>query len=147
MGGTDDPSNLIELSVEDHAKAHKLLYETHGHWQDYYAWKGLEGIIPKKELIKEMNSAKVKQAHQEGKYDYEKLRLSRIGFKQPQSQKDKVAKFFSKKWLICDPNDNVFVIENLNQFCKEMHLDQGNMVRVSQGKLKQHKGYLCKQMT
>ena len=30
MGGTDDPSNLIELSVEEHAEAHKVLFEKYG---------------------------------------------------------------------------------------------------------------------
>jgi hypothetical protein len=34
LGGTDDPSNLIELTVEAHAEAHRLLYEQHGNWQD-----------------------------------------------------------------------------------------------------------------
>ena len=38
MGGSDDPSNLISLSVEDHAEAHRLLYESHGCWQDFLAW-------------------------------------------------------------------------------------------------------------
>ena len=29
-GGTDDPLNLVELTVEEHALAHKLLYEKYG---------------------------------------------------------------------------------------------------------------------
>ena len=41
MGGSDDPSNLIELTPGEHAEAHRLLYEQHGHWQDYVAWQGL----------------------------------------------------------------------------------------------------------
>ena len=41
MGGTDEPSNLVELTVEQHAETHRLLYEQHGHWQDYSAWMGL----------------------------------------------------------------------------------------------------------
>jgi hypothetical protein len=45
MGGTDDPSNLIELTVEEHAEAHRKLFEMHGHWQDELAWKGLQGLI------------------------------------------------------------------------------------------------------
>lgn len=45
MGGTDDPENLIKLSVKDHAEAHKDLYELHGNWQDYIAWKALSGQI------------------------------------------------------------------------------------------------------
>ena len=44
-GGSDDISNIIELSVEDHAEAHKLLFEKYGRWQDKIAWKTLEGQI------------------------------------------------------------------------------------------------------
>jgi len=36
-GGTDDPSNLVELSVEEHAAAHLALYEKYGRWQDKVA--------------------------------------------------------------------------------------------------------------
>jgi hypothetical protein len=43
MGGSDDPSNLIELTVEEHANAHKELYEKYGRWQDHVAWKALSG--------------------------------------------------------------------------------------------------------
>jgi hypothetical protein len=45
MGGTNDSTNLIELTVEDHANAHKLLYEQHGKWQDFMAWQALSGQI------------------------------------------------------------------------------------------------------
>lgn len=45
MGGSDDPSNLVELTVKEHAQAHKELYEQHGCWQDYVAWKALSGQI------------------------------------------------------------------------------------------------------
>ena len=52
MGGTSDPSNLIELSVEDHAEAHRKLYELHGNWQDYCAWQALSGRIGKEEILR-----------------------------------------------------------------------------------------------
>lgn len=51
-GGTDDPSNIIELTVEEHAAAHKLLFEQFGRWQDELAWKALSGQIGKEELIR-----------------------------------------------------------------------------------------------
>jgi hypothetical protein len=51
MGGSDDPSNIIELTVEEHAEAHRVLYETHGKEQDLIAWRGLSGIIPRKEAV------------------------------------------------------------------------------------------------
>ena len=50
LGGTDDPSNLVELTVEQHAEAHRLLYEQHGNWQDKVAWRALSGQIGKDEI-------------------------------------------------------------------------------------------------
>ena len=52
MGGTDDPSNLIELTVEEHAEAHRELWEQYGNIKDYCAWKGLEGTIGKEEIVR-----------------------------------------------------------------------------------------------
>jgi hypothetical protein len=51
MGGTNDPLNLVELTIEEHAEAHRLLYEKHGHTQDKVAWLGLAGIMPYEEII------------------------------------------------------------------------------------------------
>lgn len=43
MGGTDDPSNLIELTVEEHSQAHLKLYEQHGKKEDLCAYYMLSG--------------------------------------------------------------------------------------------------------
>lgn len=53
MGGTDDPSNIEELTIEDHSMAHKLLYEKFGKKEDYIAWKALDGSIGIEEIISE----------------------------------------------------------------------------------------------
>lgn len=42
-GGTDDPSNLIRLTITEHAEAHRLLWEQHGRVQDKLAWLMLSG--------------------------------------------------------------------------------------------------------
>jgi len=55
MGGSDDPSNLIELSIEEHADAHRVLYETHRKHEDYVAWKNLSGQMKKEDLQKELS--------------------------------------------------------------------------------------------
>jgi hypothetical protein len=47
MGGSDDPENLIELTVEEHAKAHLSLYEKHGKKEDLCAYYMLSGNIEK----------------------------------------------------------------------------------------------------
>lgn len=44
-GGDDSPENLIELTVEDHAIAHKVLYNLYGREEDRIAWLGLSGQI------------------------------------------------------------------------------------------------------
>ena len=49
MGGTDDPNNLINLTVEQHAEAHKKLYEKYGCWQDLVAYNALSGQINSEE--------------------------------------------------------------------------------------------------
>ena len=56
MGGTDEESNLVELTVEEHAEAHRKLYEEHGRWEDYLAWQGLARLMTREELVKEMLS-------------------------------------------------------------------------------------------
>jgi len=43
MGGTDDPSNLIELTVEEHSQAHLTLYEQHRKKEDLCAYYMLSG--------------------------------------------------------------------------------------------------------
>lgn len=50
-GGTDDPSNIVELTIEEHAEAHRILYETYGRVQDKRAWMGLSKMMTGKEII------------------------------------------------------------------------------------------------
>ena len=52
-GGTDDVSNLVLLTVEEHADAHRILFEEYGRWQDEVAWKGLSGRITREEVQRE----------------------------------------------------------------------------------------------
>ena len=170
MGGTDDPDNLIELTIEEHAESHRKLWEQHGRYQDYYAWQGLSGQIGKEELIREIQSIanskpkteetkekirqyrlgkhlnelskekigqKAKERWSNGVYDVKKLRLSRIGFKQSDYQKQRVTETLAAAWLITTPEGITMNIVNLREFCRKNNLDQGNM---SRGK---HKGWKC----
>jgi hypothetical protein len=73
MGGTDDPSNLIEISVEEHADAHHKLYEQFGLWQDYAAWQGLSGRMNKEEIIR----YKLSQTHKGKKLSPEHIEVLR----------------------------------------------------------------------
>lgn len=44
-GGTDAPENLIELTIEEHAEAHKQLWLMNRDWQDELAYRMLSGQI------------------------------------------------------------------------------------------------------
>lgn len=51
VGGSNDATNIVELTIEEHAEAHRLLYEQYNRQEDYLAWKGLTGLIGKDEMI------------------------------------------------------------------------------------------------
>jgi len=75
MGGTDAPSNLIKLTIEEHALAHFNLWKQYGHIEDKIAWQCLSGrTITEKDRIS----------------------LSKSGFKKFLSDKDKVFKWKCK---------------------------------------------------
>ena len=53
-GGTDDPSNLIILTIDEHAEAHKILWEQNGNQRDYIAWRALSKQIGREEIQREL---------------------------------------------------------------------------------------------
>src|ERR1700721_444701 len=61
MGGSDDPSNIVELTVKNHAEAHRQLFLKHGRCEDEYAWKGLTGLISKEEIVRKVQSETAKK--------------------------------------------------------------------------------------
>lgn len=50
MGGSDDPTNLVELTIEQHAEAHRLLWEQYGKQEDFLAWKSLSKQIDEEQI-------------------------------------------------------------------------------------------------
>jgi hypothetical protein len=76
-GGTDDPSNLIELTPEEHAEAHRKLYEEHGRIQDKLAWLGLAKLATNKEIIAELLAQPKSEEHKQ------KISEAHKGMKKP----------------------------------------------------------------
>ncbi len=54
MGGPDDPSNLIRLTIEEHAQAHLELFQKYGNKRDWIAHRMLLGQISGAEAWLEM---------------------------------------------------------------------------------------------
>jgi hypothetical protein len=86
MGGTDDPSNLVELTIEEHAAAHKKLWEEYGEEFDRLAYLSLSGQIGKEEIIQ--MKLKAASARSSGN----------TGRKFSEEWKENIGKASKKKW-------------------------------------------------
>ena len=73
MGGTDEPENLIELSIEEHAAAHLELYEKYGSRHDLWAYNYLSGNTKEAMLINCSAGGKI-----QGKINSETGHIQRI---------------------------------------------------------------------
>ena len=87
MGGTDDPSNIILLSVEDHAKAHLDLYEKYGNEYDRIAYDSLMKRLPREEIVRQVCRA-THLGKKKKPEAVEKMRQTKMGVPQtPESNK------------------------------------------------------------
>jgi hypothetical protein len=104
-GGTDDPSNLIELTIEEHAEAHRILYETYGRDEDRWAWLGLTGQIGKDEILRQiaMSQKGVKKPDGFG----EKISAFRKTFRYSEESKQKMSATKRGKILTQEHKDKI----------------------------------------
>ena len=122
MGGTDEPSNLVELTVEQHAEAHRLLYEQHGNWQDYVAWQGLAKLDKNFDAAKEAILAGSRKgsakANLRWKDPNERVKQSKR-MKERCANREKT--WNGKLYEITHPNGTIEKVNGLRQWC----LDRG----------------------
>lgn len=85
-GGTDDPENLVYLSVKEHAIAHAKLYLEHGNLKDYLAYKGLRKQIGKEDFF--LECARIGGLNNKGKpkSKYHSLKISKANKNNPKLQ-------------------------------------------------------------
>lgn len=62
-GGTDDPSNLIEVTIEQHAELHLARYLEYGEKGDWWAFMGLSGQMGKEEILAEKSRSMLGKHH------------------------------------------------------------------------------------
>lgn len=60
MGGLNIPSNIVELTPDEHAQAHQALYERYGKIEDYLAWRGLAGLQTRGEIFSSFGKLGIK---------------------------------------------------------------------------------------
>ena len=143
MGGTDDPSNLIELTVRQHALAHKKLYKKYGKWQDKIAYESLLKLIPRHEITKQIQrqTGLMSRGRKLSEQARKNISQGMIGIVHTETHNKKIGETLSQEWIVTDPNGKVHLIKNLHTFCKKHKLDAGNMSKVAHKVLVSHKGY------
>ena len=135
MGGTDVSSNIVYLSIEEHALAHKKLWDTYGVEEDYIAWKALSSQMTNKEATRRaiISSNKKRIVTQETRKkigEKSKGRQSKLNYKTSEHTKQKIregvlATFnktdyrreYRKKYRIKYPNGDVVLTDNLENYC------------------------------
>lgn len=168
VGGTDDPSNLVELTVEEHAEAHRLLFEKYGRKEDEIAWKGLAGIIGKEQLVYEMcrlANSKVKilrgpdhPFYGKKRPEHSKKLKGRKVFRTIEHQNKlnqrftkeylkKVGNSIARDWKITTPAGEILYIHNMSEFCRENNLPKSSMTYSHKTKKPTATGYLCEKLT
>jgi hypothetical protein len=90
-GGTDDKSNLVRLTVSEHAEAHRVLYEKHGRWQDKIAWKFLSGQTTSAQANLEANKLRGKGIPKTEEHKI-KISQSKMGKKLSDQHRDAIKK-------------------------------------------------------
>jgi hypothetical protein len=105
IGGTNESNNLVELTVEEHAEAHKILYQIYGRHQDRLAWLGLSGQIGKDEIMKQLAKARKGKKKPEG--FGKKLSDYRKTFKYSEESKKKMSDAKKGKILTQEHKDKI----------------------------------------
>ena len=140
MSGTDDPSNLIELTPDEHAEAHRKLYEEHGRWQDKVAWIGLAKLASKEEHVQMLLSAAGKKgaaisnSKRKGiKYNTDKIKATGIrkGVNNPAA----------KEFTVVHPDGTHEQVKALKTWCESLGLNYNSFYNQCVGRKKSHKGY------
>lgn len=154
MGGSDDPSNLVQVTVEQHANLHKQLWEDLGDIRDYYAWLGLSKREEEKIRLRCSLGGKIggkkllgiPKSEQHRKNLANSLKGKKQTDEHIQNVKNALSganSKLSKRYRVEEPNGNVHIVKGLNAFCRKHNLSQGNMIEVATGKRNHHKQWKC----
>ena len=159
MGGSNHSSNIVVLSVEEHAEAHKKLYEEHGKWQDKIAADMLSGQIKSDEVRRELCRARMLNDNpMKNPENVKKVLESRKWYKPSAETKAKTSASMKgkkksntanmgkdklKTYLVTTPDGEELIINDMPKFCSTNNLHASLMYRVASGNRKTHKKFKC----
>jgi len=143
MGGTDHPSNIAHLTPEEHAKAHKQLWEQDGRWQDYCAWQGLAKLSTGKEHHWLVMSEKSKASWKDPEVRAKRIagiKKARKAYLKRNGGPD--ATFTNaKKYKVTYPDGKVKTIVGLRKWCREQGLNHNSFWRATISDGRTFKGF------
>jgi hypothetical protein len=146
MGGSNDPSNLIELTPGEHAEAHRLLYEEYGHWQDYVAWQGLaklnENFDAAKQSIIEGGRKGAAKSNLRWEDPAEREKASKK-MKLVCATREKTWR--GKTYQVTHPDGTIEIVEGLRQWCLDRNYNANAFANASLRGNKTHGGFMVKQ--
>ena len=162
MGGSNHSSNIVTLSVEEHAEAHRKLYEEHGKWQDKIAADMLSGQIKSDEVRRELCRARMLNDNpMNNPESVKKMLESRKWYKpsvetkaktsasckgKKKSNTDNMNKSKLKTYLVTTPAGEELIINDMPKFCSTNNLQASLMYQVASGynNRKAHKKFKCR---
>jgi len=151
-GGTDDPTNLVEVTPTQHAMFHYCEWKLWGDHKDFCAYKMILGDVKNPEFRRARNEAFMDVILEGGRKWREKNpdKVKENGVKGNKSQREKFEKegrtIAEQKWIVTTPEGETLEVSNLKKFCRENNLLPNKMCEVGKGKWKQHRGYTCKRL-
>lgn len=151
-GGTDDPSNIVEVTPTQHAMFHFCEWSLWGDYKDFCAYKMILGDVKNPEFRSARNKA-FKSIILEGGRKWREKNQDKVkasGIKGNKSQREKFKNegrtIAEQKWIVTTPNGETLEVSNLKKFCRENNLLPNKMCLVGKGIHKQHRGYTCKKL-
>ena len=162
MGGSNHSSNIVVLSVEEHAEAHRKLYEEHGKWQDKIAADMLSGQIKSDDVRREISRARMLNDNpMKTPKSVKKMLETRKWYKPSQETKEKTSasckgkkksntdnmnKSKLKSYLVTTPDGEELIINDMPKFCSTNNLHASLMYKVASGNRKAHKKFMCRHL-
>lgn len=138
MGGSDDPENLIELSIEEHAEAHKILWEKYGKIEDKIAWECLSGRLMSEEdriLLSNNGFAKFLLNTEKRELWKQKIKESRQRQVITKSHKQKISESMKLAWAN-GKFENRHIDEKLRQLMKDNYAKNNMAQKLSDARKK-----------
>ena len=143
-GGTDDPSNIVELTISEHADAHWLLWSEYKSPFDKLAAQCLDGMIGKEDIIRQAHIAngKTRKGIPKSEETKKKMSLAKKGIPKSEEHKRKLSKPVN---IYCYYTDELIAVDVvLRQWSIQHGYSQGHLHNTITGVRKQHKGLYAK---